>query len=239
MTNKFISYNKMETREYLLTILFVVACFMVLNLERREGFETSDRSGVCDGKYYEELHDFLSDAECDILINAAIKKGLIKSEVGGATDDDPIKLDPKSRNSEQTWFTPGEHKIIDKIQNKTRELLDSKKHCIDKYNFEDVQVARYKPGQYYYHHYDGDDCDDACPKDQRLATLMVYLKAPEEGGETDFPTLNTQVLPKKGKAVFFWVADPATRKLYKETLHAGLPVKNGVKVIANQWVRAV
>nr|5C5T_A Chain A, Prolyl 4-hydroxylase [Paramecium bursaria Chlorella virus 1]5C5T_B Chain B, Prolyl 4-hydroxylase [Paramecium bursaria Chlorella virus 1]5C5U_A Chain A, Prolyl 4-hydroxylase [Paramecium bursaria Chlorella virus 1]5C5U_B Chain B, Prolyl 4-hydroxylase [Paramecium bursaria Chlorella virus 1] len=206
-----------------------------------EGFETSDRPGVCDGKYYEKIDGFLSDIECDVLINAAIKKGLIKSEVGGATENDPIKLDPKSRNSEQTWFMPGEHEVIDKIQKKTREFLNSKKHCIDKYNFEDVQVARYKPGQYYYHHYDGDDCDDACPKDQRLATLMVYLKAPEEGGggETDFPTLKTKIKPKKGTSIFFWVADPVTRKLYKETLHAGLPVKSGEKIIANQWIRAV
>ncbi|AGE54947.1 prolyl 4-hydroxylase [Paramecium bursaria Chlorella virus NYs1] len=223
--------------EYFLVFLFVSACFVILNFERLEGFETM--TGVCDEKYYEEIDGFLTDVECDILINDASNKGFVKSEVGGATENDPIKLDPKSRNSEQTWFAPGEHDVIDKIQNKTRELLDSKRHCIDKYKFEDVQVARYKSDQYYYHHYDGDDCDDACPKDQRLATLMVYLKEPNEGGETDFPTLKTKIIPKKGKAIFFWVADPVTRKLYKETLHAGLPVKSGEKIIANQWIRAL
>jgi len=225
----------MNKQEYILVFLFVIAGLVLLNYEKRENFETN---GVCDGKYYEVIDGFLSDSECDILIRSAIKKGLVKSEVGGANDDDPIKFDPKSRNSEQTWFAPGEHDVIDKIQNKTRQFLDSKKHCIGKYNFEDIQVARYKPGQYYFHHYDGDDCEDACPTDQRLATLMVYLKKPQEGGETDFPTLKAKVTPKKGSAVFFWVSDPKTRKLYKETLHAGMPVKRGEKIIANQWVRA-
>ena len=68
--------------------------------------------------------------------------------------------------------------------------------------------------------------------------MLVYLKAPESGGETDFPTLKKSVTPEQGTAVFFWVSNPKTLKLYKQTLHAGMPVKRGVKMIATQWVRA-
>jgi prolyl 4-hydroxylase len=67
--------------------------------------------------------------------------------------------------------------------------------------------------------------------------MLVYLKAPESGGETDFPALKKSVTPEQGTAVFFWVSNPQTLQLYKQTLHAGMDVKRGVKMIATQWIR--
>ena len=225
---------------HLSLVAIVVAAVLALVLtfkgHRTEGFEEENR--VCDGVYYETFPGFLSDEECDALIRAALKRGLVKSQVGSDTEDDPAKLDETARKSEQTWFAPGEHAVTDKIARKTRRLLESKKHCIGKYDFEDIQVARYGPGGYYYHHYDADDCDDACPRNQRLATLMVYLKSPKRGGHTDFPLLDAKVQAVKGTAVFFWVSDPTSRKVYEKSLHAGMPVGEGEKVISNIWTRA-
>lgn len=45
-----------------------------------------------------------------------------------------------------------------------------------------VQVLRYGVGQYYHKHMDS--LEDDTP---RLATMLVYLSNPEEGGETAFP----------------------------------------------------
>jgi prolyl 4-hydroxylase len=113
--------------------------------------------------------------------------------------------------------------------------------CADECSFEAVQVARYGPGGKYDAHYDGDDCGPGagrpCPADQRLATLLMYLSEPESGGATRFPLLDVEVAPEKGKALFFWVADPATRELFEKTLHGGMPVGRGTKWIANQWAR--
>ena len=181
-----------------------------------------------------EIPNFLSHEECDDIARAAAQQGFVVSEVGGSTDLDPSKLDLESRRSEQTWFSPGAHPVADVIRRKTKEHLSG----IDTCAFEDIQVARYSKGGYYKTHFDGDDCDDACPKDQRLGTMIVYLREPKRGGNTHFPSLNRSIRPVKGNAVFFWVADPETRKLYKETLHAGEPVMDGVKIIATQWIRS-
>jgi prolyl 4-hydroxylase len=227
----------MDISEYLLILVFVLAIYIVSQREIKETFEND--APVCDGKYVIEIPNFLTHEECDDLIDAAMKQGLVDSEVAGFTEKDPAKLELESRRSKQTWFSPGAHSVTDTIQKKTKDFLNTKKSCIDKYQFEDVQVARYTKGGYYLHHYDGDDCDDSCPKDQRLATLIVYLHEPKKGGQTDFPNLNTAITPKKGNAVFFWVADPKTRKLYEQTLHAGMPILEGVKIIATQWVRSI
>ena len=195
----------------------------------------ADESKLCGGVYFREFPGFLTPTECDALVAAAEARGLEPSQVGGVDDG---RLDLSARRSDQTWFAPGEHASTDAIRRKTENLLAST-GCVRGYGLESIQVARYGPGGKYDTHYDGDDCAaGACPADQRIATLMVYLARPEAGGDTSFPLLGKRVTPEKGKALFFWVADPGTRELFEKTLHAGAPVRSGVKWIANQWVRA-
>ena len=69
---------------------------------------------------------------------------------------------------------------------------------------------------------------------QRVATLVLYLNAPAQGGATTFPDVGLEVTPHPGHAVFFSYArpDPDTR-----TLHAGAPVHAGEKWIATKWLR--
>lgn len=188
-------------------------------------------------EYVTVIPNFLSRSECESLSAAGMKKGLEDSEVGGGTESDPVKLDLNSRRSQHTWFVRDEHPVSDKLREKTQEFL-SKYPLVDQYSTEDIQVARYTKGGYYYHHFDGDDCADNCPFNQRICTMLVYLKAPESGGETNFPALKISVIPEQGTAVFFWISNPKTLQLYKQTLHAGMPVKRGVKMIATQWIRA-
>lgn len=189
-------------------------------------------------EYVITIPNFLSRDECESLAAAGMKKGLEVSEVGGGTEKDPAKLDLDSRKSRQTWFVGGEHPVSDKLREKTKDFLSSRTPSVGQYSMEDIQVARYTKGGYYYHHFDGDDCTDDCPANQRICTMLVYLKAPESGGETDFPALKKSVTPRQGTAVFFWVSNPKNLQLYKQTLHAGMPVQKGVKMIATQWIRA-
>ena len=70
---------------------------------------------------------------------------------------------------------------------------------------------------------------------QRLATVILYLNEPEQGGDTAFVDRDLRVTPTKGNAVFFsYLSADASSK----TLHAGLPVLAGEKWIANKWLRA-
>lgn len=45
---------------------------------------------------------------------------------------------------------------------------------------------------------------------QRVITLFVYLNEllPEDGGATDFPTLNLRMVPKKNSAVYWYPKSP-------------------------------
>lgn len=197
-----------------------------------EGF--ADESKLCTAtSYYFEIPEFLSHKECDDIVQAS--KNMFPSKVGGGNDTDSV-LNQSIRKSMQTWFPPGKHPATDALRRKTEQIVKTT-GCLDSFTFEDVQVVRYDKRGKYDAHYDGDDCDADCPRDQRLATLLVYLNDDFEGGHTHFPLLNTHVVPEKGKALFFWVADADTRELFKKTLHAGMPVSKGHKWIANQWIR--
>ena len=67
-------------------------------------------------------------------------------------------------------------------------------------------------------------------------TLIVYLSDVAAGGGTRFPSLGLEVRPGKGWALYF--ADVDERGVVDSaTLHAGLPVTTGVKLIATKWLR--
>lgn len=212
-------------------VTIVVALLLFASFRKTEGF--ADESRVCTATtHYFEIPGFLTSAECDDIVRAS--NNMFPSRIGGASTD---VLDTSIRKSMQTWFQSGSHPAIDALQRKTRAAIDATGCMSVPYSFEDVQVVRYDKNGKYDAHYDGDECNGKCPGDQRLATLLVYLNDDFEGGHTHFPLLNASVAPEKGKALFFWVADQETRDLFEKTLHAGMPVGDGHKWIANQWIR--
>ena len=78
-------------------------------------------------------------------------------------------------------------------------------------------------------------------------TVLFYLNDVIEGGETHFPQIGLTVHPKRGRVVI-WPniaystkqgALPETRpSLNRQTHHASLPVMQGHKYVATQWVHA-
>lgn len=205
------------------------------------GSQYASEEALCDDAYFREIPDFLTGAQCDALIAAASQRPMKPSTIGITTGS---HVSNNIRDSENTWFFPGEHDIADLVRAKTRALLRSIPGSTmpEAYGMEALQVARYGQGGKYTNHFDADECGAPgfmeCSATQRLCTMLIYLNEPDEGGETHFPLLGHSVKPRKGKALFFWVSDPVTRKVFQKTLHAGLPVTRGTKWIANQWVLA-
>jgi len=117
---------------------------------------------------------------------------------------------------------------------------------------EGFQILRYEPGQEYLPHYDWfkdprtGASESALRADalgsrvatwgQRVATLLLYLNDVPEGGATTFPRLGLSVQPKKGSVLYF---ANLTENGERDTraLHAGAPVKKGVKWVATKWLR--
>lgn len=67
-----------------------------------------------------------------------------------------------------------------------------------------------------------------------MATLIIYLQSPEQGGATLFPDVQLEVAPQRGNAVFFSYDRPHP---CSQSLHGGAPVRAGEKWIATKWLR--
>jgi prolyl 4-hydroxylase len=106
-------------------------------------------------------------------------------------------------------------------------------------------VLRYELGQHYDAHHDLFRPEEYGKQNsQRIATVLVYLEAPEDGGQTIFPLegLNGKdnlrgfnyktcdrgyrYQPRSGDAVLFWSVTP-DNKFDEQSLHGGCPVKFG------------
>ena len=178
------------------------------------------------------LSQLLSDDECQALITAAEPRMQRSLTVDRQTGADLVH---EYRTSSGMFFSRGENEVIQRIEARLAKLLN---WPIE--NGEGLQVLHYQVGHQYKPHYDYfDPHDPGTPSvlargGQRVATVVMYLNDPSRGGGTTFPSVNLEIAPKKGSAVFFSYdrAHPVSR-----TLHGGAPVLAGEKWVATKWLR--
>lgn len=168
----------------------------------------------------------LTAAECDFLVDVSqsrFRRAEIFHEARQTFVQDPV------RQSECAGFSaisewPAVHAINRRIAAASRTAVEQG---------EPLQLLRYQPGDSYRPHL------DAIPSltNQRILTLLVYLNADYDGGETHFRKSGLRFRGTPGDALLFANAtddgrpDPATE-------HEGLPVTRGVKYLASRWIRA-
>jgi prolyl 4-hydroxylase len=176
------------------------------------------------------LPKFLTHAECDHLINLA-KGSLTPSTVVG--DDPGGVLMSDVRKSEGYWVPKDHDETVRKIEKLIAEITGTPIE-----NGEALYVIKYGVGGEYKPHHDYFDpgSKELQNGGQRVATVIMYLNTPEEGGETDFPKASIKITPIKGDAVFFNNVLP-DGKDDPLTLHAGTPVRKGCKWIMTRWIR--
>lgn len=176
--------------------------------------------------------DLLSDDECAALVDAAGRRLARSLTVETQTGGEALNVD---RTSDGMFFERGENEVVARIERRIATLL----RWPVEYG-EGLQVLRYAPGAQYRPHYDYfDPGEPGTPSilrrgGQRVATLVIYLQEPEQGGATTFPDIGLEIAPVRGTAVFFSYdrPDPATH-----TLHGGAPVLAGEKWVATKWLR--
>lgn len=143
----------------------------------------------------------------------------------------------------RTWFLAYEHGGVPLLA-RARALLGVE----DLGRFEEPQLVRYAPGQYFSWHYDAVPPTMLVNGGQRVCTLLVYLNDVPEGGRTAFRDLRAggtgddgkprrlAVAPKRGTALLFCPAD-AEGTADDRTLHAGEPTEaTEDKWIAQLWL---
>ncbi len=176
--------------------------------------------------------NLLGADECEALIAAARARLARSLTVETKTGGEALNVD---RTSDGMFFERGENEVVTALEARIARLL----HWPVEFG-EGLQILRYQPGAQYRPHYDYfDPREPGTPTilrrgGQRLATLVMYLHEPEQGGGTTFPDIGLEVAPVRGNAVFFSYdrPDPATR-----TLHGGAPVLAGEKWVATKWLR--
>jgi len=185
--------------------------------------------------------EFLTDEECDTLIQNAmtkLKRSLVVPHKG--QPNQPIS---EVRTSEQTWFLLTETFTRD-IVNRIERLIGFPPGMS-----EQLQLLRYEFGQKYIAHQDYFDPALHGPqKDNRAVTVFLYLSSTEEGGHTWFPSAMKSFVttdyvsctgglgfkPHKRSAVVFYDMTP-TGGYDPFSLHGGCPPKQGAKWAGTMW----
>ncbi|MDC8784865.1 2OG-Fe(II) oxygenase [Roseateles koreensis] len=180
------------------------------------------------------FENMLSADECLALMALAesrLSRSTVVDEQQGEARQD------EARSSAGAWFQRGETPLIARIEARLAELLH---WPVD--HGEGLQVLRYAIGGEYRAHYDYFNPDLPGSQrhlqtgGQRVGTCLLYLDEVTAGGGTRFPKIGFEVRPSRGAALYF--ADVTAAGLEDaDTLHAGLPVVEGIKYIATKWLR--
>lgn len=175
------------------------------------------------------LDGILTEQECAGLIELAqprLQRALTVDSEGRNQVD-------HRRTSEGMFFTLNERPLIGRIEQRLASLLG-----VPVNHGEGLQILHYLPGQEYEPHYDWFDPEQpgydtvTAIGGQRIASVVMYLNTPEQGGGTAFPEIGLTVTARCGSAVYF-----AYEGGDHTSLHAGLPVTRGEKWIATKWLR--
>lgn len=175
--------------------------------------------------------NFLSEQDCKELIDEA-SKSLNKSKVVGAGGKAMLH---EARTNSGAFLGRGSSPLVERIEQHISILTG-----IPIENGEGLQISRYEVGEEYKPHYDyfnpkREDFDEKIKSNgQRVATFLMYLNTPEDGGQTTFPDAKIEVPAVMGNALLFRYPKAERDEL---TLHGGTPVKAGVKWIAVKWLR--
>jgi prolyl 4-hydroxylase len=175
------------------------------------------------------LENILSGQECGELIELArprLQRALTVDSEGRHQVD-------QRRTSEGMFFTLNEVPLVGRIEQRLATLLG-----VPASHGEGLQILHYLPGQEYEPHFDWFDPEQpgygaiTAVGGQRIASVVMYLNTPAQGGGTAFPELGLTVTARRGAAVYF-----AYEGGDQSSLHAGLPVLQGEKWIATKWLR--
>ena len=192
------------------------------------------------------FHNFISEEDADHLIRLALpymKRSTVVGQNGDSVLDDV-------RTSYGTFI----RRNIDDVATRMEEKV-ARWSRTNMSHQEDTQILRYGLGQKYGAHMDV--LEEGSP---RMATVLIYLSTPEEGGETAFPRTTDEnwvsvetkdrlgshlsdcakghvAAPiKKGDALMFWSLNPDGHSRDGLSMHTGCPVVKGVKWTATKWV---
>jgi prolyl 4-hydroxylase len=192
------------------------------------------------------IHNFLSPTLCHEIVTQAAASPFMKRSTTGESFEQS-----HTRTSATVWLRDEDCPHPLRVVADQVAALTGVPHSF----MENLQVCHYLPGQEFQVHTDHQNSFNEAECRGRIATCLLYLSAPEEGGETWFPGLGDdaasepRIAPSVGAAVFFWnTLERPGSPGYEPHMylnadlrlrHAGLPVVQGEKWICNRWVHPI
>tara|TARA_B100000963_G_C22634155_1_gene676621 strand:- start:4128 stop:5033 length:906 start_codon:yes stop_codon:yes gene_type:complete len=174
------------------------------------------------------IDNFLSNDECRHLIKA-IRSKLRPSKLTSPDNDKFF------RTSKTCDLAELNDEIIQNIDNKICDLL-----LIEKNLSEPIQGQYYEVGQEFKPHTDFFEDHElklnGGALGQRSYTVMIYLNATEQGGETTFPLIDEEFSPSEGKAII-WCNLNTDFSPNLFSIHHAKQVRKGYKAIITKWFR--
>jgi prolyl 4-hydroxylase len=162
-----------------------------------------------------------------------------------------------SRRTSDSCFLPGNDTVVSLIKQRAKEFLGGVPYD----GIEAVQLVRYVEGQKVDLHFDWHQNQLPVARKtgkmyNRLASFFIYVVADCTGGETWFPNVTISTTFQKGGSAtvrtldddkgvalkaragsgVFWMNLTNGTVGNTKTLHAGLPVKSGIKIGMNIWI---
>jgi prolyl 4-hydroxylase len=145
-----------------------------------------------------------------------------------------VESDIKYRKAEIAVYG-NESELLKKV----RKIFSEKTKTTINQQETPVSFIRYGIGGEYKPHYDCYGDPKNIPNGEsgdRLITGIFYLNDDYIGGETEFPLKKIKIKGNQGDLLVWNNLNP-DRTLNKKSLHAGLPIVDGVKYILVIWVR--
>lgn len=176
------------------------------------------------------LDDFLDPTECETLIRVS-SQSLRPSTLTDGNHYDGYRT---SSTSDLSLLTDP---FIEEIDRKIGRALGIRLAYA-----EGIQAQRYEVGQEFQRHTDyfqpGTEEYQRFggPQGNRTWTFMVYLNTVERGGGTRFFSIDRTFAAERGRALA-WNNLGTDGTPNPDTLHAGLPVEAGHKIIITKWFR--
>jgi len=165
--------------------------------------------------------------DCQMMIEAPQptlnKAGVLGKEIDGY------------RKADGTWL-PKDSFISKKVFHIIYELTGCKPEQMELVHIVKYEIGgEYKPHHDFFHVTEDYAAEHIANGGNRIKSALIYLNDDFEGGETEFPELNIIVKPELGKLVIW--DNMVDGKLDYTSIHAGLPVKSGIKYIAVVFIR--
>lgn len=170
---------------------------------------------------------FLAPEECDVLMRY----------IDANKEPSRVAYGDAAARTSETCIFDNSAPVVRLLDLRLSMLLGISPRC-----GEPIQGQRYAVGQEFklHHDYFEDHHPDTASNRHRCGnrtwTAMIYLNAPEEGGETAFAYLGHEFVPTQG-TILCWNNIGADGKPNRYTLHQGKPVVRGDKYIITKWFR--